>query len=104
MIACTLGYEIYTTDLPDETSHLSSTVPLIPPPFPHMRERHRKKDSFVFSLFRKSNIIDNMLAMMEKYQKHLEDLVSERTEQLEDEQKKTEGLLHRMLPAYVTVG
>ena len=39
-----------------------------------------------------------MLAMMEKYQSHLEDLVADRTEKLSEEKKKTEGLLHRMLP------
>ena len=42
--------------------------------------------------------MDNMMEMMEKYQLHLEDLVAERTEQLIGEKKKTEGLLHRMLP------
>ena len=39
-----------------------------------------------------------MMTMMEKYQTNLEDLVAERTHQLEEEKKKTEGLLHRMLP------
>ncbi|KAK2159121.1 hypothetical protein LSH36_158g05000 [Paralvinella palmiformis] len=42
-----------------------------------------------------------MMAMMEKYQSHLEDLVADRTEQLMDEKRKTEGLLHRMLPKMV---
>ena len=39
-----------------------------------------------------------MMAMMEKYQSHLEDLVAERTDLLVEEKKKTESLLHRMLP------
>ncbi len=39
-----------------------------------------------------------MMAMMEKYQTNLEELVAERTDQLVEEKKKTEGLLHRMLP------
>ena len=39
-----------------------------------------------------------MIAMMEKYQSNLEDLVADRTEKLMEEKKKTEGLLHRMLP------
>lgn len=46
----------------------------------------------------KSNIFDNMLAMMEKYAYNLEGLVQERTNQLTEEKKKTEALLHRMLP------
>jgi hypothetical protein len=39
-----------------------------------------------------------MMAMMEAYQNNLENLVEERTEQLVEEKKKTEILLHRMLP------
>ena len=42
-----------------------------------------------------------MFAMMESYQNNLEDLVAERTSQLDEEKRKTESLLHRMLPKYV---
>lgn len=46
----------------------------------------------------KPNIFDNMLAIMEKYAYNLEGLVQERTNQLTEEKKKTDALLHRMLP------
>ncbi|XP_071106522.1 speract receptor-like [Haliotis cracherodii] len=49
----------------------------------------------------KSNIFDNMLAIMEKYADNLEALVEERTDQLIEEKKKTEELLHQMLPRIV---
>ena len=52
---------------------------------------------------RKANIFDNMVAMMERYQGNLEQLVAERTDLLEEEKRKTEALLHRMLPKYVIV-
>jgi len=44
------------------------------------------------------NIFDNMLALMEKYANNLEQLVDERTDQLQEEKKKTEALLLEMLP------
>ena len=56
------------------------------------------KSNFPFLLNRKSNIMDNMMAMMEKYAYNLEELVDERTMALVEEKKKTEALLHRMLP------
>ncbi|XP_063230387.1 guanylate cyclase 32E [Bacillus rossius redtenbacheri] len=49
----------------------------------------------------KPNIFDNMLAIMEKYAYNLEGIVQERTNQLMDEKKKSEALLHRMLPKSV---
>ena len=54
---------------------------------------------YVFPLVsRKSNIFDNMLAIMEKYADNLEVIVAARTDQLVEEKKKTEALLLRMLP------
>ncbi|XP_044015462.1 guanylate cyclase 32E-like isoform X2 [Aphidius gifuensis] len=49
----------------------------------------------------KPNIFDNMMAMMEKYANNLEALVDERTDQLNEEKKKTDALLYEMLPRFV---
>ncbi len=48
--------------------------------------------------FQSLNIMDNMLKLMEKYAGSLEEQVQERTQQLEDEKKKTDMLLYSMLP------
>lgn len=40
-----------------------------------------------------------MVHMLEKYANNLEEVVNERTKQLTEEKKKTDLLLHRMLPA-----
>ena len=44
--------------------------------------------------------MDTMFQMLEKYSNNLEELIRERTEQLDLEKKKTEQLLNRMLPRY----
>uniref|UniRef100_T1IXS9 guanylate cyclase n=1 Tax=Strigamia maritima TaxID=126957 RepID=T1IXS9_STRMM len=49
---------------------------------------------------KKVNIVDTMFQMLEKYSNNLEELIRERTEQLAEEKKKTEQLLHRMLPRW----
>ncbi|XP_070582987.1 retinal guanylyl cyclase 1 [Erythrolamprus reginae] len=50
---------------------------------------------------RKTNIIDSMLRMLEQYSTNLEDLIRERTEELEVEKQKTDKLLTQMLPPSV---
>ncbi|KAM4747553.1 retinal guanylyl cyclase 1 [Rhinophrynus dorsalis] len=50
---------------------------------------------------RRTNIIDSMLRMLEQYSSNLEDLIRERTEELEVEKQKTDKLLTQMLPQSV---
>uniref|UniRef100_A0A8D0CI65 Guanylate cyclase n=1 Tax=Scleropages formosus TaxID=113540 RepID=A0A8D0CI65_SCLFO len=50
---------------------------------------------------KKTNIIDSMLRMLEQYSSNLEELIRERTEELEMEKQKTEKLLTQMLPLSV---
>uniref|UniRef100_A0A7M4FES2 Guanylate cyclase n=1 Tax=Crocodylus porosus TaxID=8502 RepID=A0A7M4FES2_CROPO len=45
--------------------------------------------------------VDMMMTLMEKYSKHLEVLVAERTQDLMHEKQKTDRLLHSMLPKQV---
>eukprot|EP01137_Pigoraptor_chileana_P009022 Opistho-2@56654 len=47
------------------------------------------------------SVVDKMAKMLEAYSKNLEQLVAERTQQLDEEKQKTERLLYRMLPATV---
>ncbi|XP_078333485.1 atrial natriuretic peptide receptor 1-like [Crassostrea virginica] len=51
--------------------------------------------------YKNSNVIENMVVMMEKYSTQLEEIVAERTEQLQEEKRKTDALLYRMLPRKV---
>uniref|UniRef100_A0A8C8WR64 guanylate cyclase n=1 Tax=Panthera leo TaxID=9689 RepID=A0A8C8WR64_PANLE len=50
---------------------------------------------------KKTSVADSMLWMLEKYSQNLEDLIQERTEELELERQKTERLLSQMLPPSV---
>jgi len=49
----------------------------------------------------KENPVDMMMKLMEKYSKHLESIVAERTHELVEEKKKTDRLLYAMLPKSV---
>ncbi|KAJ8414642.1 hypothetical protein AAFF_G00038440 [Aldrovandia affinis] len=50
---------------------------------------------------KKTNIIDSMLRMLEQYSSNLEELIRERTAELEVEKQRTEKLLSEMLPPSV---
>ncbi|XP_033750419.1 LOW QUALITY PROTEIN: atrial natriuretic peptide receptor 1-like [Pecten maximus] len=50
---------------------------------------------------RRTNIVDNMISMLEKYANNLEHVVEQRTYALLEEKKKTDSLLYRMLPRVV---
>lgn len=65
-------------------------------PASHIISYDIKLDTTYF--LRGSNIIENMVTMMEKHANHLEQLVEERTRQLNEEKEKTEKILYRLLP------
>ncbi|XP_047238210.1 retinal guanylyl cyclase 1-like isoform X2 [Girardinichthys multiradiatus] len=50
---------------------------------------------------RRANIIDSMLRMLEQYSSNLEDLIRERTDELEVERTKTDKLIGQLLPKSV---
>ncbi|KAG1682088.1 Guanylyl cyclase GC-E [Nymphon striatum] len=58
-------------------------------------------DQFKSFSGKKGNIVDTMFQMLEKYSNNLEDLIRERTLQLDEEKRKTDQLLARMLPISV---
>jgi hypothetical protein len=57
-----------------------------------MRNHH------VNAVDRKVDIVDSMLHKLEKYADNLENIVQQRTAELQDEKMKTDMLLNRMLP------
>ncbi|KAI4879491.1 hypothetical protein NFI96_034366 [Prochilodus magdalenae] len=70
---------------------------------------HRPTFEEIFRQFKtiskgkKTNIIDSMLRMLEQYSTNLEDLIRERTEELEVERQKTDALVAQMLPKTVAL-
>ncbi|XP_058464642.1 receptor-type guanylate cyclase Gyc76C-like isoform X1 [Malaya genurostris] len=68
-------------------------IPEQRPDFPTIRNRLKRMRGG-----KSKNIMDQMMEMMEKYANNLEEIVQDRTRLLCEEKRKTEDLLHRMLP------
>uniref|UniRef100_A0A8C2Q5F0 guanylate cyclase n=1 Tax=Cyprinus carpio TaxID=7962 RepID=A0A8C2Q5F0_CYPCA len=62
---------------------------------------HAKQLSFECVHRGSENILDNLLSRMEQYACNLEEIVSERTAELQEEKKRAEELLTQMLPRCV---
>uniref|UniRef100_A0A8C3B5M1 Guanylate cyclase n=1 Tax=Cairina moschata TaxID=8855 RepID=A0A8C3B5M1_CAIMO len=92
--------EVVVRGPPYCTSDLSAEDVLPPGPLeePPVDVEHSFK---TINKGKKTNIIDSMLRMLEQYSSNLEDLIRERTEELEIEKQKTEKLLSQMLPPSV---
>ena len=54
------------------------------------------------NLYREILLVDEILSKMEKYTVQLEELVAQRTAALQEEKKKADILLYRLLPAYAS--
>jgi len=59
-------------------------------------------NSFIFARCREFDIMDSMVQKLEKYADNLENIVQHRTAELMDEKQKTDMLLHRMLPEWIS--
>uniref|UniRef100_A0A183SPW2 Guanylate cyclase n=1 Tax=Schistocephalus solidus TaxID=70667 RepID=A0A183SPW2_SCHSO len=92
--------EILKTDIPPAYLEIMqrawSEKPDHRPTFDEMNE-HLK----LMTIGKKTNIVDHMFKMMEKYSTDLEEQVSERTAELESEKRKKESLIARLLPPVV---
>uniref|UniRef100_A0A670ZH70 Guanylate cyclase n=1 Tax=Pseudonaja textilis TaxID=8673 RepID=A0A670ZH70_PSETE len=73
-----------------------SEVPNRRPTFDKIFERFK-----AINKGKQTNIVDSMLRMLESYSSNLEELIRERTEELEVEKQKTDRLLSQMLPSPV---
>ena len=97
--------QIFRPKLPDdsETSDLSDLARLcweeiaeFRPNFHGISQMLRK-----INKGKTTNLIDQMLKMLQDHADNLEDIVEERTKALNEEKKKSEDLLSKMLPKYV---
>ena len=55
-------------------------------------------NAYLLLFYRDVNIMDNIMALIERHAENLEALVEERTRLLMEEKKKTDKLLYKMLP------
>ncbi|XP_048457521.1 atrial natriuretic peptide receptor 2-like [Rhincodon typus] len=69
--------------------------PLMRPTFEQIKKMLEKMNP------NKVSPVDKMMNLMEKYSKHLESIVAERTQDLLQEKQKTDSLLYSMLPKQV---
>ncbi|XP_046371592.2 atrial natriuretic peptide receptor 1-like [Haliotis rufescens] len=100
------GTEVYRPTIPEDSDILEkgillmtscwSELPDLRPDFHTIRKR-----LIDINGGKKTNILDNMLKMLEAYSNNLEQLVADRTEELALEKQKTERLLYTMLPPSV---
>ncbi|RDD43673.1 Atrial natriuretic peptide receptor 1 [Trichoplax sp. H2] len=92
--------DINDIDCPDEIKTIICTcwdeIPQMRPTFSVIKKKLKSS-----SYGKDTDILDNVVALLEKYANHLEDLVEERTNELIEEKKKTDDLLYRMLPKQV---
>ncbi len=65
-------------------------------------ERNWLQHAYIYGnllvLFRSTAVVDNMIHLMEQHSGHLEEIVGDRSYQLNVERKKLHRVLHCMLP------
>lgn len=89
--------EAGSSDILDLMTSCWNEDPVIRPTFEKVRDSLKQ-----MTRGKKSNLVDQMLYMLERHSAHLEQLVQDRTKQLAEEQKRTEEVLSRMLPRSMT--
>ena len=73
----------------------TSVSPMMRPP---LEEVKKSVTASYKHLFKGKSIVDHMMAMMERYAGELETLVQERTQALEEAQKRADRLLYQLMP------
>uniref|UniRef100_S4RBQ7 Guanylate cyclase n=1 Tax=Petromyzon marinus TaxID=7757 RepID=S4RBQ7_PETMA len=91
-VRCTIGSAYYYNKLIQKCWNHN---PLLRPTFEQIKKFLHKMNPNKFSP------VDMMMSLMEKYSKHLESVVTERTQDLVLEKQKTDRLLYSMLPKQI---